>query len=120
MSNKVTKIRIGERVRKLRKDRKLSQEDLAAEIDKSVETISHIERGIFLPRLDTAQNIADVLQVPLYELFLYDIAETEKTKVQIIHQILDLLEDQPIDLLRTAQDQIKSFIALKNALSTRE
>ncbi len=120
MGNKVTKIRIGDRVRKLRKDSKLSQEQLAEQINKSVETISHIERGIFLPRLETAQEIADALNVPLYELFIYDVSESTKAKVKVIHEILDLLHEQPIDLLNMTREQVKSYIALKNALSNRD
>lgn len=119
MSKKTSKIRIGKRIQKLRKDKKLSQEKLAEMINKSTETISHIERGKFLPRLETAQEIADVLDVPLYELFTYDIAETEKTRIKLTNEILTLLKDQPTDLLRTTLEQVNSFIALKNSFTNR-
>jgi len=119
MKKKTPKIRIGQRVQKLRKDKKLSQEKLAEKIDKSTETISHIERGIFMPRLETAQEIADVLDVPLYELFTYDVAETDKTRIRLTNEILRLLKDQPTDLLRTTLEQVKSFVALKNTFSGR-
>ena len=119
MSKKTSKIRIGQRIQKLRKDKKLSQEKLAEKIDKSVETISHIERSIFLPRLETAQEIADALGVPLYELFTYDATETDKIRIKLTNEILKLLKDQPTDLLRTTLEQVRSFVALKNSFSSR-
>jgi len=84
-----------------------------------VETVSHIERAIFLPRLETAQDIADALDVPLYELFIYDVAETDKAKIKLVHEIITLLKGQPLDLLRMTLDQVKSFIALKNSFINR-
>lgn len=119
MKQRDTKIRIAERVKKLRKEKKISQEELAAMIDKSTETVSHIERAIFLPRLETAQEIADALDVPLYELFIYDVPETDKAKIKLTHEILDLLKDQPTDLLKMTLEQVKNFVALKDSFINR-
>jgi transcriptional regulator with XRE-family HTH domain len=115
MAKKTSKIRIGQRIKALRKERKLSQEELAENIGKSVETISHIERSIFLPRLETAQEIADVLGVPLFELFAYDVSETDKAKAKATQEIIRLLHGQPLNLIKTTLDQVKSFISLKDS-----
>lgn len=59
---------IGSRVRAFRKQRCMTQEDLAEAIGKTVETVSNIERGKKLPGLSTLGDIQEVLNVPLSEL----------------------------------------------------
>lgn len=57
--------RIGRRLRALRESRGLTQEDVAAAIERSVETISNIERGRTLATLDTLDRLAQQLGIPL-------------------------------------------------------
>lgn len=59
---------IGVRVRLARKAQNLTQDELAIRIDKTVETVSNIERGKTLPSLLTLYELAHVLRVPLIEL----------------------------------------------------
>ena len=59
---------IGKRVREARKAKGLTQEDLAALIDKTVETVSNIERGVKLPGLATLEDLRKVLDVKLSDL----------------------------------------------------
>ncbi len=87
---------------------------------KSIDTVSNIERGIFLPRIETAQEIADALEVQLYELFIHDTSAADKEKMKLLNEILDVLKQQPINLLKTSLDQVKSFVALKNSFSKRQ
>ena len=112
-------IRIGNRIKKLRKEKKISQEKLAELIDKSTDSISNVERGIFLPRIETAQEIADALGVDLYELFIHDVSVPDKAKMKLLNETLDLLKDQPMDLLKMTLEQVKSFVALKNSFINR-
>jgi len=60
---------LGRRVKALRKERKLSQEDLAEMIGKSVDTVSNIERGFSSTRLSTVFEIAEALKVGFTDLF---------------------------------------------------
>lgn len=59
---------VGKRVREARKAKGLTQEDLAALIDKTVETVSNIERGVKLPGLATLEDIRKVLDIKLSDL----------------------------------------------------
>ena len=105
---------LGNRVKSLRKSHKLSQEQLAEKIDKSVDTISSLERGKMYPRFETALQIADALNVELYELFqVYDMSVDDKRKTKIVQQIIDLLKDQPEDILKYILDQTKQIISFK-------
>lgn len=47
----------------------MSQEDLAFLLDVSVETVSHIERGIHGPRFDLLEDISRTLGVTPRDLF---------------------------------------------------
>jgi transcriptional regulator with XRE-family HTH domain len=57
------------KLRTIRQDRKLTQEELAALIGRSVDAISNIERGKGLPSLGTLEAIAVKLQLPISEFF---------------------------------------------------
>ncbi len=54
---------IGEKIQKLRKEKGLSQEDLAESVDVSRQAISKWERGESLPELNNLISIADLFEV---------------------------------------------------------
>jgi len=105
---------LGFRIKTLRKDKKLSQATLAEKIDKSVDTVSNLERGLYSPRLDTALEIATQLDVNLYELFqVQDIPTEDRNRAKIIAEIVKILRDQPEDILKFSLNQTKDLVALK-------
>ena len=63
------KRRIAIKLKTVRKSRKLTQDELAGLIDRSVDAISNIERSKGLPSLETLQAIATELDVPIGEFF---------------------------------------------------
>jgi len=69
----------GQRLKVLRQYRKMSQDDvsLASGIDRSY--ISQIETGKSSPTLDIIDKIAKALNVSPDELFIFSVAEPEKT-----------------------------------------
>ena len=77
---KARRKQLGRRIKLLRKERKLSQEELAELIDKSVDTISNIERGFASTRISTAFEIAQALKVSFTDLF--DWVDTPKQTPQ--------------------------------------
>lgn len=62
------KHRFGTQLRAIRKQRGLTQEQLAELIDRSVDAVSNMERGISLPSYETLGRLADKLGVPMREL----------------------------------------------------
>jgi len=60
---------MGNRIRMERKRLKLTQEELAEKANISANFLGHIERGTKRPTLDTLKKIADVLQIPMADLF---------------------------------------------------
>ena len=56
---------IGRKVRACRKQKGFSQAKLAELVERSVEAISHIERGVSLPTIETLVRLSDKLDTPL-------------------------------------------------------
>lgn len=64
-----TKTRIGIQIRELRRAKGLTQDELAALIERSTEAISNLERGISLVGVDTLERLSAKLGVPIRDFF---------------------------------------------------
>jgi len=60
---------LGERIRRMRRDRLLTQLDLARQVGVTNGQISTIERGLSAPSIGTLRRIADALGVPVVAFF---------------------------------------------------
>jgi len=61
--------RFGKRLRRIRRNKDLTQEQLAELVGVSVDFVSNIERGKSAPSFPTIERLAEVLEVPLEEFF---------------------------------------------------
>jgi transcriptional regulator with XRE-family HTH domain len=61
--------KFGQKLRHLRRQNHLTQEQLAEKIDVSVEFLSKLERGINAPSFETIEKISEALQIPYWVLF---------------------------------------------------
>ena len=61
--------KLGKRIKKARKDKKISQEELAGRVGLHYTTISRIERGISNTPVQTINKIAKALKVDMSDLF---------------------------------------------------
>lgn len=61
--------RFGKRLRKIRRNKDLTQEQLAEAVGVSVDFIGNIERGKSAPSFPTIEKLAEVLQVPIEDFF---------------------------------------------------
>ena len=66
------KTQFGRRLKFLRKQASLTQEQLADKTGLTIESISNIERGLFGPKFDNLEKIAAVIEVEVKELFIFD------------------------------------------------
>lgn len=113
--NELLKV-IGYQVKKRRKALNLSQEQLAEKIDKSIDTVSNIERGKGAPSFETALDVANALDVELFELFqVNDMSADDKKKMKVLDSICDLLKDQPDEMLEFTLEQTKQLVSLKES-----
>jgi len=68
----------GNRLRSIRHERKLTQEQFAEHVGVSVDFLSLIERGINAPSFETIEQMAKRLRVPVKALFDFTAASTAK------------------------------------------
>lgn len=61
--------RFGRRLKQLRKQKDLTQEQLAESADVSVRFLSNMERGVNAPSFETLERLAEALSVSVKELF---------------------------------------------------
>ena len=61
---------IGKRIREIRKNKHISQMELAFSIGMSMNTISYIESGKIASKIDTLNKIANELDVDVYDFFI--------------------------------------------------
>jgi transcriptional regulator with XRE-family HTH domain len=65
------RVLFGRRLRQLRRQKDLTQEQLAEAVGVSVEFISNMERGVNAPSFETLEKLAEALGVPVEELFSF-------------------------------------------------
>jgi len=63
------KVQFGQQVRELRRIQGITQESLANAAGLTTESISNIERGIFGPRFENIEKLAEALDVDVKTLF---------------------------------------------------
>lgn len=67
---------LGQNIQHYRRAKKITQEEMAEELNLSVSFISQLERGISKVSLDTLCSICDFLECPLNDLLNYSQEET--------------------------------------------
>lgn len=92
----------GERIKEIRKAKKISQAELAQMSNLSQQSISFIENGVNSPSIYTAQRIADALGIPLTDL--------TGPPPQTYETVLTERERELISCFRRLSAQEQSFI----------
>jgi len=110
MSSRIEK-QIGVHIAKLRIDRGLTQSELAELIDVTIETVSRLERGVSIPSLKTLENISNVLNVPLKDIF--DIEFSQKFRASAIekesNKLLVYLKSKKLDDIQMCYRIVRSI-----------
>lgn len=101
-------IALGERIRTLRKKKRLTQQQIAEQVDIETSNISHIERGASKVSLNTLVKIANALGVSLDDL-VCDSILSEKDVFE--HEIAGELKDCTPEEIRMISDMVKAMKA---------
>ena len=78
---------LGQRIQKLRKDKKITQEQLAEMVGIDPKNISRIEKGNNYPTAENLTSIAKALHFDIYELFVFNSIPLEQMKEEIINSL---------------------------------
>ncbi len=88
-------IRIGSKVRQLRKKQGLTQEQLAEKIGVSFQAVSKWENDIALPDITIIPALANYFGVSTDEILCYDSSEKDKEIKQLVYESYELRETDP-------------------------
>lgn len=104
---------VGPRIRKLRKERKLTQTELASRIGIQQSDLSRMEKGEYRVSLDTLFKILAEFNVSIGE-FFEDVARESMTPrdVQLVQDLSGLTTE--------ARREVEEFVAFKRAHTGRE
>ena len=80
---------LGQRIQKLRKERKITQEQLAEIVGIDPKNISRIEKGNNYPTAENLTSIANALGVEIYELFVFNDIPVARMKEEIINSLIN-------------------------------
>ena len=91
-------VQMGQRIRELRTDRQMNQEELAFKAGISPAHLGQIERATKNPTIDTISRIASALSVPITELFSDDTAPVTSPNATIEKMKHQYIKYNPADL----------------------
>lgn len=80
------KIKLGQRIKLLRKFRKITQEKLAEMINMDITSLSKIETGRNYPQPETLEKIALALDVEIYRLFSFNKFNSKQDYIDAINK----------------------------------
>lgn len=81
------KIKLGKRIKELRKSRKLTQEKLAEIVGIDVVSMSKIETGKNYPTADNLEKISNALETVPYELYKFRAEMTDEEEEAFLNEI---------------------------------
>jgi len=114
------KLNIGNKIRTMRKQRGLTQEQLADAVGISFQAISKWENGISLPDITLAPVLASYFGISIDELFDYNLKETEAKIESICVKAQACRNDDPATSRRILEEGLEAYpdndILLNNLL----
>lgn len=115
-------IKLGEKIRSLRKRKNISQEVLAQYLGISFQAVSKWENGDTMPDVTLIPALASFFEVSTDELFDFNRLETERKVQQACWDIADIRYDEPEKAERMLRELLKQYpgneVILNNLLYT--
>ena len=113
-------IRIGEKIRTLRKQKNLSQETLATALGVTFQAVSKWESGTTMPDVTMIPAIASFFGISTDELFDFNLYETEERVMAICRRAWEIRDERPEEAEQILREGLKQYpgndILLNNLL----
>ncbi|WP_051204644.1 helix-turn-helix domain-containing protein [Butyrivibrio sp. VCD2006] len=103
---------IGNRIRFHRKERKISQEELALQSELHPSYIGQLERGVKTPSIDTIYKITKSLDITMSD-FLKNIETVDNAEDSYAMKTYLLIEQEPMHDQKNIYEIIKNILKLK-------
>ncbi len=87
------KIKLGNRIKELRKAKGVTQEKLAEIVNMDITSLSKIETGRNYPQSETVEKIADALDVGVDKLFCFKQKLSGEDYLELIHKNIMLMKN---------------------------
>ena len=98
----------GKRIKELRKNKKLTQEQLGELVGIDFKQIGNIETGTYFTTMPTLEKIAKALDVEIYELFNFNHNNSREILIEnIIKMIKEASDDDLKIIYRIVRDILK-------------
>lgn len=110
-------MKIGEKIKKLRKNKNISQEALACVLGVTFQAVSKWETGAAMPDLGLIPAIASFFGVSIDELFDYNTLENEKKVDTICREAAKYRMSDPTRAEEILREGLKQFPANENMLT---
>lgn len=111
---------IGNKIKVLRKEKGVTQEELANSVGVSFQAVSKWENNIALPDITLLPLLAEYFRVSMDELFDFSLREAEAEIMKIVHEAAEFRESDPTKSRRILEDGMKNHpgneILLNNLL----
>lgn len=103
------KDKFGKRVKKIRKGKGITQEQLAESVNIEPPNISKIECGMHFPQPDKIEKIAKVLDVDIKDLFEFEHYQDREELVNFITDTVNNCEPKTLELIYKFVYNIKLY-----------
>lgn len=97
----------GKRIKELRKNKKLTQEQLGELVGIDFKQIGNIETGTYFTTMPTLEKIAKALDVEIFELFNFNHNDSREI---LIENIIKMIKEAPDDNLKIIYRIIKDIL----------
>jgi len=102
------KIKLGKRIKYLRKSKNITQERLAEIINMDITSLSKIETGRNYPQPDTIEKLAGALGIDINDLFKFDTSMSKSEYIRKISQNLQFIQEN--------EEKLKIMYKISSAL----
>jgi transcriptional regulator with XRE-family HTH domain len=102
------------RIRALREERRLTQEELCERARISVDAVNRIENGSRVPTIDTLEKIAAALGSSVTDLLHRPATKPTKSPAPL-RRMINLVENEPLDVQEAVEQIVRAALKLAKA-----
>lgn len=93
------KQKFGLRIKELRKALNMTQENISEVLNTEPPNISRLERGVNFPQIDKIEKLAELFDVPVYELFKFEHFSKREDLINKIIEVLNKSNQKDLELI---------------------